>query len=49
MQAGLKNKGAQEFIAIFDRLLGTRGSGPVPNRAATQAFGFVPRAFRPQN
>ena len=49
MQASMKNRGAQEFIAIFDQLLGTRRNrtGPAPQPAA-QAFGFAPRAFKPQ-
>lgn len=48
MQAGMKNKGAREFIAIFDELLGVRRT-PVQTRPAAQAFGFAPRAFNPNN
>lgn len=49
MQASMKNRGAQEFIAIFDQLLGARrGRTRPPPQPATQAFGFAPRAFKPQ-
>ncbi|MFY0610157.1 MAG: hypothetical protein JXQ99_01425 [Hyphomicrobiaceae bacterium] len=48
MQAGIKNKGAQEFIAMFNEVLGVRRTTK-PHESATQAFGFVPRAFRPAN
>ena len=46
MRAGLKNKGAQEFIAMFDEVLGVRRT-TAPSAPSTHAFGFVPRAFRP--
>lgn len=46
MQGGIKNKGAQEFIAMFNEVLGVRRSTPQP---ANQAFGFAPRAFQPAN
>jgi hypothetical protein len=48
MQASIKNKGAQEFLAVFDELQQGRnkgkGSEPKP-----RSFGFMPYAFRPQN
>ncbi len=48
MRASLKNKGAKEFVAIFDQLLGVRKLDK-PARPAAQAFGFVPKAFQPRN
>jgi hypothetical protein len=47
MQAGMKNKGAKEFIEVFDSLLGRRRSA-APQPRAVKAFGFAPRAFQPQ-
>lgn len=48
MQAGMKKPGAKEFAAVFDELLGNRPAS-APKPPAPRAFGFVPRAFHPQN
>ncbi len=49
MRASMKNRGAKEFIAIFDQLLGARRSRATATpQPAAQAFGFAPRAFNPQ-
>lgn len=47
MRAVLKNKGAQEFLAVFDELQGKQRA--VTPAVKTQTFGFVPKAFRSQN
>ena len=44
MQAGMKNKGAREFITVFDRLLSQRRPRAVL-RPPNKAFRFAPRAF----
>jgi hypothetical protein len=48
MRASIKNKGAQEFLAVFDELQQRRskakGAEPGP-----RSFGFMPYAFRPEN
>lgn len=50
MDAGLKNEGSQEFLAVFDELLGQRSKAvDVPPAPALRASGFTPHPFRTQN
>jgi len=49
MQAGLKQAGAREFLAVFDEVE-RQQSGKVPaSRADARPFGFTTNTFRPRN
>lgn len=48
MQAGLKNDGAKEFLAVFDELLGVRKRAS-RDEGEIKPFGFAPFAFQSQN
>jgi hypothetical protein len=48
MQAGLKQDGAREFLAVFNELLGVRAVAPAAEKPV-RSFEFAPRAFQPRN